>query len=195
MNRADAVGAVLNSMDGRDYLISTTGLISREVFAQSDRPRNFYMLGSMGLASALALGVAMLRPAARVVVLEGDGSALMSLGTLPLLGAERPANLTHVILDNEAYESTGAQRSISDRVDLAGFGEASGYQRVDRVSTLDGLTAALRQRPATGPALVVTKVALDPDLRLPPRVTLTPQQIRDRFQAALAEDAATLNEA
>ncbi|HEU0074747.1 MAG TPA: thiamine pyrophosphate-dependent enzyme [Dehalococcoidia bacterium] len=195
MNRAEAVGAVLDALDEHDYLISTTGLISREVFAQGDRTRNFYMLGSMGLASALALGVALLRPNARVVVLEGDGSAMMALGTLPLVAAERPANLTHVVLDNEAYESTGAQPSISDRVDLGSIGEASGYMRVNRVSSVDGMTAALPAGSPAGPALVVAKVVLDPLLRVPPRVSLTPQQIKARFQAALAENTVAVNEA
>jgi thiamine pyrophosphate-dependent acetolactate synthase large subunit-like protein len=140
-------------------------------------------------------GVTGIDPNAHVVVLEGDGSAMMSLGTLPLVAAERPANLTHVILDNEAYESTGAQPSISDRVDLAGIGETSGYRRVDRVSDGDEMTAALRDGSPNGPALVVAKVALDSHLRVPPRVGLTPQQIKERFHAALAKDTLTVNEA
>ncbi len=195
MNRADAVAALLRTLNERDYLIATTGLISREVCALGDRPRNFYMLGSMGLASSLALGLALLRPGARIVVLEGDGSVLMSLGTLALVGAERPANLTHVILDNEAYESTGGQRSISSRVDLGSVGEASGYTRVSVAPGIDTLEAALCEPAAAGPALVVAKVAVDSGLRVPPRVGLTPEQIRDRFQAALAADAAVGNEA
>jgi phosphonopyruvate decarboxylase len=193
VNRANAVSAVLQGLDEHDYLVSTTGLISREVCAQHDRPRNFYMLGSMGLASSLALGLAILRPAARVVVLEGDGSALMSLGALALTAAERASNLTHVILDNQAYESTGGQRSISAYVDLARIGEAAGYYRVHDARTPETLVSALQ--PAPGPILVVARVELDAGLSPPPRVGKAPPQIRDRFRTELAVDSVLGNEA
>ena len=93
-------------------------MISREVFFTNDRPGNFYMIGSMGLLSSFGLGLALQFPEKKVYILEGDGSALMSLGTLPLIATESPKNLFHVILDNEAYESTGSQPSISSKVDL-----------------------------------------------------------------------------
>ena len=126
--RDEAINAIASQLDEDDLVITTTGMISREAFSVLDRPGNFYMLGSMGLASALGLGLALLVPRRRVFVLEGDGSALMSLGALPLIGAERPPNLVHVVLDNEAYESTGAQPSITTRVDLAAIGRSSGYR-------------------------------------------------------------------
>ena len=109
--RYQAIEKILEHAQADDLILSTTGMISREVFMTQDRPGNFYMIGSMGLLSSFGLGLALLTPEKRAFVLEGDGSALMSLGTLPLIAVEAPANLVHVILDNEAYESTGAQPS------------------------------------------------------------------------------------
>ena len=91
-------------------------MISREAFNIRDRAENFYMIGSMGLLTALGLGLALQSPAWRIWVIEGDGSALMSLGTLPLIATLRAHNLIHVVLDNEVYESTSprsARKSIS----------------------------------------------------------------------------------
>ena len=160
-------------------------MISREVFATNDRQANFYMIGSMGLASSLALGLALLQPRRPVFVLEGDGSALMSLGALPLIGAEVPRNLVHVILDNEAYESTGSQPSISSKVSLASIGKASGYatvQGADDGHTLD--EALLRCGCGPGPHLIVVKVGIAPVAGIP-RVTHSPEEIRDTFRGRI----------
>ena len=98
--RITAISVILESVEPDDLVLSTTGMISREVFVTDDRPANFYMLGSMGLLSSFGLGLALQFPDKRVYILEGDGSALMSLGALPLIAAERPQNLIHIILDN-----------------------------------------------------------------------------------------------
>ena len=139
IERYEAIQKVLEYVGGKDLVLSTTGMISRELFTIRDRPGNFYMIGSMGLVSSLGLGVSLMCPGTRVFVIEGDGSALMSLGTLALIAAERPANLLHIILDNEAYESTGAQPSISSEVDLAEVGKSCGYQHVVRADEIEGL--------------------------------------------------------
>ena len=187
MNREEAVRAVHSAIPDDAFLVTTTGLISREVFAQGDRDRNLYLLGSMGLASSIGLGLALLRPSAHIVVLEGDGSALMSLGVLPSIAAERPSRFTHVILDNEAYESTGSQPSISSRFDLSAAGSAAGYASSTSATDAMGLSGAVRQASQqTGPCLVVAKVALDSTLRTPPRVSLSPSAIRDRFRLAFS---------
>ena len=124
IDRYQAIQQILKRVKPDDLVLSTTGMISREVFTADDRTANFYMIGSMGLLSSFGLGLALLSPEQKVYVLEGDGSALMSLGTLPLIATEHPANLVHIILDNEAYESTGAQPSISSNVELADLGRA-----------------------------------------------------------------------
>jgi thiamine pyrophosphate-dependent acetolactate synthase large subunit-like protein len=139
----------------------------------------------MGLLSSVGLGLAVLTPAQRVFILEGDGSALMSLGTLPLIATERPANLVHIILDNEAYESTGAQPSISRQIDLAQVGQSCGYQRAMRVEDPEALDQALQTCLAVpGPSLLLVKAAIAP-VEGVPRVSHSPTDIRDRFRQSV----------
>ena len=185
IDRYLAIQKILEHVRVDDLVVSTTGMISREVFMTDDRPGNFYMLGSMGLLSSFGLGLALLTPEQRVLALEGDGSALMSLGTLPLIATERPANLVHIILDNEAYESTGGQRSISSEVDLAEVGKSCGYRHVVRADEIEGLEGALlacESRP--GPHLILVKAGIAPVKDIP-RVSHPPTDIRDRFGSCI----------
>ena len=182
IERYEAIQKVLEYVGGKDLVLITTGMISRELFTIRDRPGNFYMIGSMGLVSSLGLGVSLMCPGTRVFVIEGDGSALMSLGTLPLIATEAPQNLVHVVLDNEAYESTGGQPSISSDVSLAAIGEAAGYPHVASVSSVEGLDRALRDSaPLDGPRLITVKVRIVTRDGIP-RVSHTPEEIRDRFK-------------
>ena len=183
IGRFVAIQAILRRVEPNDLVLSTTGMISREVFVIDDRPANFYMLGSMGLLSSFGLGLALQSPDKRVYVLEGDGSALMSLGALPLIATERPNNLVHIILDNEAYESTGSQPSISSKVDLAEIGTGCGYSHVIRVEDIEGLEGTLRDNETIpGPRLILVKVGIAPVKDIP-RVSHMPTEIRDRFKA------------
>ena len=185
IDRYLAVQKILEHVGDTDLVLSTTGMISREVFLTSDRPGNFYMIGSMGLLSSLGLGLALLTQGQRVFILEGDGSALMSLGTLPLIAAERPANLLHFILDNEAYESTGQQPSISSEFDLALVGESCGYNDSVRVDDIEGLETALLESAASpGPHLIVVKAGIAPVHGIP-RISHPPTEIRDRFKSSV----------
>lgn len=180
--RYQAIETILHSVTPDDLVVSTTGMISREVFATDDRAGNFYMLGSMGLLSSFGLGLAILTPDRRVFVLEGDGSALMSMGALPLIATERPGNLVHIVLDNEAYESTGAQPSITSNVNLADVAESCGYARVVRVGGAEELAQALQGCTLdNGPSLLHIKVAVAPVEGIP-RVSHAPTDIRDRFR-------------
>jgi len=183
IERYKAIEKVLEYVGDNDLVISTTGMISRELFTIQDRPGNLYMIGSMGLASSLGLGVCLMQPKKRVFVIEGDGSALMSLGTLPLIAAETPSNLTHVILDNEAYESTGGQPTISSDISIAAIGSASGYRNVASVKDTAGLDGALRDAAAMdGPWFIVVKSSIVHREGIP-RVTHTPVELRDRFKS------------
>ena len=163
IDRYRAIETVLQYVAADDLVLSTTGMISREVFTTRDRPGNFYMIGSMGLLSSFGLGLALLTPRRRVFVLEGDGSALMSLGALPLIAAERPGNLVHIVLDNEAYESTGAQPSISSKVNLGDVAKSCGYARTARVDRAEELDRALLECAlGKGPFLILVKVGIAP---------------------------------
>lgn len=188
MRRAEATAAVLAVL-GDELLVAANGMISREAFACRDRPESFYMIGSMGLAAAIGLGVALARPERRVVVLDGDGNLLMGLSTLAMVGERRPANLLHVVLDNEVYGSTGGQRSISDRVVLEEMALAAGYlwgRRVeDEVALVDGLREALGTE---GPAFLLVKVSPE-DVPGTPRVSHAPEDLAERFRQAAREAA------
>jgi phosphonopyruvate decarboxylase len=182
IDRYLAVEKILEYVEPTDLVLSTTGMISREAHLAGDRPANFYMIGSMGLLSSFGLGLALLTPEQRIFILEGDGSALMSLGTLPLIAAEGPGNLVHIILDNESYESTGGQPSISSAFDLARVGDSCGYRDTARVDDIEGLETALRGCSASpGPHLVLVKAGIAPVKGIP-RVSLSPTEIRDRFR-------------
>ena len=181
IDRRECISIVLESLASSDVVVTTTGFISREAFHVMDRRRNFYMLGSMGLASAFGLGLAILLPGVRVFVVEGDGSALMNLGTLALIGASQPTNLFHVVLDNGMYESTGGQVSVSPTSDLAAIGTQCGY--ASSATADDPVAAAAAVRGCvigSGPRLVVLHVT-DRAAAVPPRVHLAPTFIRDRL--------------
>ena len=182
IDRYLAVQKILAHVEPTDLVLSTTGMISREVHLAGDRPANFYMIGSMGLLSSFGLGLAILVPEQRIFILDGDGSALMSLGTLPLIAAEGPSNLVHFILDNESYESTGGQPSISSTFDLDRVGDSCGYRQTARVDYIDELETVLSQCLVnSGPHLILIKAGIAPVDGIP-RVSLTPTEIRDRFR-------------
>src|SRR6185436_10637333 len=117
MSRLTALGIALKAI-GEAPVLHANGYICRESFSVADRPQSFYMIGSMGLAPAIALGLSLARPQRRTVVFDGDGNLLMNLGILPMIGAQRPPGLLHLVFDNEVYGSTGNQASPSREVRL-----------------------------------------------------------------------------
>ncbi|MDG6103691.1 hypothetical protein Daura_24770 [Dactylosporangium aurantiacum] len=160
--------------------VSTCGFITRDLYNVADRPQNFYLVGSMGMAAPVGLGIALAVPGRQVVVLDGDGSFAMNLSVLPMLAEHRP-NLVHVVLDNGVHESTGGQRPVHVG-DPAGLALAAGYAAAYTIDSLDALEALT---PADGPTLV--------HIRCTPRgksagarVRWTPQQIVARFAEAAA---------
>jgi phosphonopyruvate decarboxylase len=108
-------------------LIATTGYTGRELFSIADRPNHIYMVGSMGCASSLGLGLALARPDLHVIIIDGDGAALMRMGNFATIGTYAGTNLTHILLDNEVHDSTGAQATVSANVTFAKIAEACGY--------------------------------------------------------------------
>lgn len=153
------ISSVVESLDMRDVLIATTGLTGRQLMLQADSQRNFYMLGSMGHAIAIGLGVALsASPMRKVVVLDGDGAALMHLGTLSTVGHYAPPTLLHIILDNGTYATTGGQSTTSSTTSFADCATACGYANASLCRTIEELELALRcWRP--GPSLLWVKTA------------------------------------
>jgi len=174
MKRIEAISAVAENA-GDALIVCNIGYPSRELYAVQDRPENFYMLGSMGLASSIGLGLALTRPEQRVIVLDGDGSVLMNLGTLATVANHAPDNYLLIILDNCCYGSTGSQPSCTHlRTDLAKMAKAAGVVNVSMVEDLGSLQQALN-----GSGVIVAKVeAGNADV---PIIDLSPKQILKRF--------------
>lgn len=163
-----------------DVVVATTGYTGRALYALADRPNQFYMVGSMGCASSFGLGLARAQPRRRVIVLDGDGAALMHLGAMPILGHERPPNLVHVLLDNAVHDSTGAQATVAPDVDFATLAAACGYPRVRRIGSRGDLESELQDRTETLRFLHV-RTAPRTDHKLP-RPEITPPQVAQRLQ-------------
>ncbi|HEY0141169.1 MAG TPA: thiamine pyrophosphate-dependent enzyme [Thermoanaerobaculia bacterium] len=183
IRRHDAIAAVLGRVNDA-LVVTANGWISREACAINDRRENFYMLGSMGLASSIGLGLALTHPERRVIVLDGDGNLLMALGALAMVAEQRPANFVHVVLDNEIYGSTGGQRSLSKEVELDAIARAAGYAHVRRIEGLLDLDVLEEMMAAHGPVFLLIKIAPLAD-GIAPRVPHEPERIAQRFRSAI----------
>jgi len=186
MTLNDAIGIVAPLVGEGTVCVHANGYIGRAGCAARDREESFYMIGSMGLAASIGLGVALARPERRVLVLDGDGNVLMNLGTLATIAATAPSNLSHLCFDNGAHASTGAQPTISDRVPLDALARAAGYRWVGRVETPVALAA---EAPAflarEGPAFLLVRIALGPPGPPGPRIPHTPEAMTGRLRRAL----------
>ena len=166
-------------------VVHANGYICRESFKVKDRKGNFYMIGSMGLASSIGLGAALCCPDKKVIIFDGDGNILMSMGNLALIGATAPRNLVHVVFDNEVYESTGSQRSLSSDVQLENIAKSSGYRLAVRVDKKDELKPVFQKMlKEEGPSFLLIKVEPSFDSATG-RVTHTPEEIKSRFMDSL----------
>lgn len=170
-------------------VIATTGKCGRELFTLSDRPQHLYQVGSMGGASGMGLGVA-LNSARPVVILDGDGAALMKLGALATIGAYAPAGLVHVVLDNGVHDSTGGQPTVSSTVRFSELALACNYRSAFACDSLDGFDRAFRlAQDAPKPALIHVGIAPGSMSKLG-RPTVTPEQVARRFKDFLAAPVA-----
>ncbi len=183
LSRTEAIRIATEFADEKTLILSTTGMPSRELFAIRDHPSHLYLMGSMGHAMAVGCGLATERPDFRVLVLDGDGSALMHLGTLSTIGHYRPKNFLHLILDNESYESTGNQDSTSDTTDLAAIARACGYASGMRCEEEGSYRQALQNAfSQAGPHFIHVKINRDAAERLPRLTTkYTAAQLTENF--------------
>jgi phosphonopyruvate decarboxylase len=179
-SRADILQAVQRAVRPGDIVVATTGFTGRELYACDDRPNQLYMVGSMGCAAPFGLGLALAQPKKRIVVLDGDGAMLMRLGALATLGFERPDNLVHVLLDNEAHDSTGGQSTVSHSVDLGAVARACGYPSVSRPGTAADLETALRDG-TDGLRFLHVKIKTGAPADLP-RPKVTPREVAERLK-------------
>lgn len=175
MKRVDIIHQVSQC---QGLVVCNIGFPSRELYAVNDRPENFYMLGSMGMASSIGLGLALCQKK-KVFVIDGDGSVLMNLGTLSTIANNRTDNLCLVIVDNRSYGSTGGQQTYTAaKTDLELVARAAGNPDVLRVKTLSELRSALNQ--FRQKSLIVIAEA-EPGNEDVPVIDLEPVEIKNRF--------------
>lgn len=159
MNRQEAIEVIMTTIGAQDAVVSTTGLISREIFEKFDSERNIYVPGSMGLTSSIGLGLVMAQPAKRVVVIDGDAGLLMNLGSAVTVGNKQPTNLLHIVLDNGAFASCNEERSMSNTAKLDALAGEVGYQYVRTADSQDGLKRAIIEF-GRGHGFILTKIEL-----------------------------------
>ena len=169
-------------------IIVTTGKAGRELFTLADREQHLYQVGSMGCASPMGLGVAAVT-GRRTLVLDGDGAALMKLGSLATVGAYRPPGLLHVLLDNGVHDSTGGQATVSPGVDFAGVALACGYAAAFTCDSAAGFAAAFAEAlTVSGPCLVHARIRPG-SLEKLGRPTVAPHEVAQRFRSFLGRAA------
>jgi thiamine pyrophosphate-dependent acetolactate synthase large subunit-like protein len=184
VKRAAAVARVADALGPDALTIVCNGMIGRELYTHADAPSRFYMIGSMGLASSIGLGLALVQPSRTVVVFDGDGNVLMNLGGVASVAAASAPNFYHIVFDNAAHGSTGDQRTISDRVPLEAVARAAGYRHAVRVADAGALGAALDTLFAQpGPAMLLVEVERGNQPGIG-RVAPSPVELTERFRRA-----------
>ncbi len=186
LTRQQTIGAVVSSLKNDEVVVSTTGKISRELYFQKERSQPaFYTIGSMGCASSVAMGIALSKPDRKVVVLDGDGALLMKMGALATIGHYKPENLIHVVLDNGCYDSTGAQATVIDTVNIDKVAENCGYRLCMKADTEQEISSAIDElSDQPGPSLLWIKTSPG-DVSPLGRPEQTPVELKDEFQAFL----------
>lgn len=184
MQRYDAIKKIVETVDD-EFIVSNIGFPSRELFGIKDRKQTFYMSGSMGMATPIGLGVALALEEndddSKVIVIDGDGSLLMNFGELVTVFSQDPSNLIIALIDNEAYGSTGSQKTYASNINLSSIAESIGFNEVyyidARNSTDDiDMTNYIDKK---GPVFIHIKV--EPGNSKAPIIDLTPSQIKNRF--------------
>ncbi len=176
--------AVQASLRPADVVIASTGFTGRELYALEDRREQLYMVGSMGCAMSLGLGLSLAQPKRRVIVLDGDGAVLMRMGGLATVGYERPPNLVHVLLDNQMHESTGGQSTVSHSVDFCAIAAACGYPRTARATTPDEVASFLQGDDGSRLSFFHVRILPGSPSDLP-RPTITPPEVAARLRASI----------
>jgi len=184
MNRFELTRRLVGKLRHEEAVVAGIGNANFDLWASGQRPQNFYMLGSMGLAVPIALGVAIAQPHRKVIALEGDGSLLMQLGCLATVAQQRPRNLTIIVWDNGVYQITGSQPTASSAsADLVAIANASGIEESAWAADEDDfdrlVTSALDNG---GPTVIAAHIDAKPAVGTTER---DPVQIRERFMRGL----------
>jgi thiamine pyrophosphate-dependent acetolactate synthase large subunit-like protein len=180
--RKEAISTVVEKI-GNHPIISANGFISRDLFEACDKNSNFYMIGSMGLASSIGLGVALKKTKKKIFVFDGDGNILMNIGSLITIGTTKPKNLVHVIFDNSSHESTGGQPTVTNKTQLSKIAKSVNY-KVFQAKTKNQLVKILKKiKLVPGPIMVIVKI--EKSRVISKRINIEPIKIKNRFMTSL----------
>ena len=181
--RKDAIELCVNEIKNQP-IISANGFISRDLFNVKDKNTNFYMIGSMGLASSIGLGIALKKPRKKIFVFDGDGNILMNLGSLVTIGRIAPKNLIHLVFDNSIHESTGGQPTATNTIEIEKIAKACNYNHIFKVSTKIQILKILRElKKYRGPILILIKI--EKGKSIGNRINKKPKNIRQEFSKNL----------
>nr|MCK4929797.1 phosphonopyruvate decarboxylase [Nanoarchaeota archaeon] len=164
LSREEAIKLIVDQLQPRDIVVSTTGKTSRELFEYREalgqgHEKDFLTVGSMGHASQIALGIALAKPERNVYCLDGDGAAIMHLGALGIIASQNPKNFKHIILNNGAHDSVGGQPTIGFKLDFPLIAKACGYKTALKAETYDEIKEKISiLKSKKGPGLLEIKV-------------------------------------
>lgn len=188
----EVIHLILNSLSKDEIIISNTGYISRLLFEyresnEKDHYKSFYNIGSMGCASSIGLGIALQKPQKRIIVFDGDGAAIMQMGAFSTIGKYSPTNFVHIIIDNEAHESTGSQPTNSSIIKFEDLAIASNYRWSIKIETKEQLLDSLDNiKNRDGPILILIKTKLHSALNLK-RPDKLPKEYKEEFMKYLLD--------
>lgn len=179
-SRGEVLSSIIENTNMNDLIVATTGYTGRELAAVQDRKNQFYMVGSMGCASSIGLGLAQAKNNNRVIVIDGDGGLLMHLGALSTIGFIKPNNFIHILLNNMEYESTGGQDTVSQNVDFAQIASSCGYDFSTTLSDKEDLEEILSNE--TSELSFIHMPIKSGVLDNLPRPTVSPSDVAQRFR-------------
>ena len=184
MIRKEAISLAVEHI-GKQPIISANGFISRDLCEVGDKNSNFYMIGSMGLASSIGLGLALKNPKKRFFVFDGDGNILMNLGSLTTVGKLKPKNFIHIIFDNSIHESTGSQPTNSDVIDIKKIAEVCNYTHTYIVSDKNNFLKIIHKiKKLKGPIMILVKIQQNKQIKSE-RIKISPIKIKERFMKSI----------
>jgi thiamine pyrophosphate-dependent acetolactate synthase large subunit-like protein len=180
--RKEAIKIVAEKISSNP-IIAANGYLSRDLYETCDKLSNFYMIGSMGLASSIGLGLALKNRKKIFYIFDGDGNLLMNLGTLVTIGVHKPKNLIHIVFDNNSHESTGGQPTESKNIQLDKIANSTKIKTF-KVNTKDELVKIIdKTKKLTGPILILVKITKSK--KKSKRVNIDPVKIKSRFMKSL----------
>lgn len=191
MKRYDAIKKIITDLDD-ELVISNIGFPSRELYGIKDRNNNFYMSGSMGMATPIALGLSLALEEKsddrKVIVIDGDGSLLMNFGELITVYAQNPSNLIIALIDNEAYGSTGSQETYTSKVNLSNIAKSIGYNEVYYVDARNSVDNIDIKQYLDKKEPVFLHIKVKSGNTKAPIIDKTPSQIKNRFMESINKE-------